>query len=253
MLSGNIDRWMDESDIVITDSNASRQEIINHSPDSISKLRVIYCGVDTKEFKAYRSSDINKVRSKYRLTQPYIMFLSSIEPRKNVERLLESLNRLPLEYKKSYSMLLIGGMGWNNESIYEKIDTLRAAGWSIIMPKEYVTDDEISVLLNSASLLVHPALHEGFGIPPVEAMSSGTPVVVSDIPVMREVCGDAAMYADPYDEDDIASKIQYILENPKVGQKLVKLGRIQARKYTWKNATNALIREIESVSSEMKK
>ncbi len=253
MLKNNIHYWMKNSTTIVTDSNASNDEIREHFDEYKEKIKTIYCGVDTQLFTTTDTKRSGVILERYGIDKPYIMFLSNLEPRKNVERLLAALQNLPLAYKNKYKIVLVGGMSWNNTSIYTKINELRSEGWDIIKPDSYVPDKDIPILLANASVLVHPAIHEGFGIPPIEAMSCGTPVIVSDIKVLREICSEAAIYIDPYDIKDIATKIEHVLSNSKLQSQLTTLGRENARTFTWENSTNSLIKELRSLVDRGKK
>ncbi|HSW81405.1 MAG TPA: glycosyltransferase family 1 protein, partial [Candidatus Saccharimonas sp.] len=233
-------RWARASTLVVTDSQTSRQEILDHYKLPADKVKAIYCGVD-ESFKPATKADVAAVRKKYAITKPYLFFLSNLEPRKNIARLIQSLSDLPVGYKAKYCLVLVGGMGWQNDEIVAEITKAQAAGWEIIKPKAYVPDNEIPALLTGAEVLVHPALHEGFGIPVVEAMACRTPVVASDIPVLQEIAGDAAVYADTYNTADIAAKINQVLTDVKLRQKLVDAGEKTARQFTWAAAADQLL------------
>lgn len=250
-LSEGVNRWIAKTDLVVTDSTSSKNEIIEQYPIDRDKVSVVYCGVDKDTFKKIPDEEINTIKMKYGLDGQYLMFLSSLEPRKNIERLLDSLNYLPQTMKNEVSLLLVGGMGWQNEPIYKKIDEMRAKGWNIVKPSSYVPDADIPVLLSGASMLVHPALHEGFGMPAVEAMACGTPVITSDIPVMREVCQAAAIYVDPLNTEGIGAAIVDLYKNSKLRASLIKAGTKQSGMYTWKRAANDLIEAVERIEKKV--
>lgn len=240
MLAGNVARWAQASTLVVTDSKTSRQEILDHYHLPADKVKAIYCGVD-ESFKPATTAQVAAVRKKYDIARPYFLFLSNLEPRKNIARLIQALGELPANYKKKYSLVLVGGMGWQNTDILTEITQAKAAGWDIIKPTTYVPDEEIPALLTGAELLVHPALHEGFGMPVVEAMACRTPVVASDIPVLREIASNAALYADPYNTVDIAAKIEQVVTDTKLRQSLVVAGEKTAQKFTWDAAAGQLL------------
>lgn len=249
MLKHNIDRWIKQSSIIITDSNASNDEIKEQFNQYEDKIKTIYCGVDNQLFSPPKSSKVKNILKRYNITKSYIMFLSNLEPRKNIERLLTSIQNLPLSYKDQYEIVLIGGMSWNDALIRDKINQLVSEGWGVVQPSSYVPDEDIPALLTAASVLVHPAIHEGFGIPPIEAMSCETPVIVSDIKVLREICGKAAVYVDPYDIKDISTKIEQVLGDKKLQKELVTLGKKNAMNFTWEKSTTSLIKELNVLSN----
>lgn len=248
MLTKNVPTWIRKSTLVITDSESSKQEIIDHYEVDAQKIRAIYCGVDADLFQPATDEEITAVRKKYGITMPYLFFLSNLEPRKNIVRLLESLGHLPATYKKKYALVMVGGMSWQNSEIHAAIDDATQAGWTIIKPQKYVPDADLPALLTGAEVLVHPALHEGFGIPVVEAMSCGTAVVASDIPVMHEVAGLAALYADPEHPADIADKIKTVLTDEAIRNRLQAAGLDRAQEFTWAEATDQLVGYIKEIS-----
>lgn len=248
MLKKNVPRWIANSDRIITDSESSKNEIVDHYGLSPQNIKSIYCGVDGGDFKPINKRLVSSTLARYKIERPYIVFLSSLEPRKNVERMLDSLLLLPESVKEKQAVLLIGGMGWRNENIYKKIDILRRKGWMLIKPESYVPDEDIPALLTGASFLLHPTLHEGFGIPVVEAMSCGTPVITSDIAVMHEVCGEAAIFVDPYKPRAIADAIINLLDNPTLSKRMRRLGVKRAKLFTWKKSIDQLVIEIEAIN-----
>lgn len=248
MLTGNVPKWMDKSTLVITDSESSKQEIIDHYGLKADKIRAIYCGVDADLFQPASDDDVQAVRKKYGIAMPYLFFLSNLEPRKNIVRLLESLRHLPAAYKKKYALVMVGGMSWQNEEIHAAINHATQDGWTVIKPEVYVPDEDVPALLTGAEMLVHPALHEGFGIPVVEAMSCGTAVVASDIPVMHEVAELAALYADPESPADIAGKIETVLTDESLRTRLQTAGLDRAQDFTWAEATDQLVGYIKDIS-----
>jgi glycosyltransferase involved in cell wall biosynthesis len=239
--------WIAKSSLIITDSKAAREEIIEAYKLDPAKIVPIYCGVDEALFRSAPTEAVEAVKTKYAITKPYMFFLSNLEPRKNIVRLLQALASLPESYKQTYALVMVGGMSWQNSEIVAEMERLRAKGWTIIKPNTYVPDEDLPALLTGASALVHPALHEGFGIPPVEALACGTRVVASDIPVLREVLGDAAYFVDPHNVAAIAGGIEKALTDPQDPQQ-VALGKKVAARYTWDAAADELMQYIRKVA-----
>ncbi len=136
----------------------------------------------------------------------YILFVGSIEPRKNLVTLVAAYQLLPQTIRDNYPLVLVGPLGWKNEELIAKLDEAKAKGANIIMPG-FVTEPEKAALFSNATTFVLPAVYEGFGIPPMEAMSVGTPVIASDLPVTHEVLGDAGYYMDQNNPHSIADAI----------------------------------------------
>jgi len=209
MLNSQIDTYMKRTDTVVTVSDSSERELIEFFPYVKGKTAVVLNSIDSAVFYPRPQEDIDKARQRYNLPEKYFIFLSSIEPRKNILNLLRAYEKL--KNNTDTGLLLVGGMGWLNDDVIQKIDELRAEGKWVIRPSRYVPDEDIPALLSGSIALVHPAYHEGFGISPLEAISCGTPAIVADIPVMREVLGDEGVYLnDPNDTDMLCSLMENI-------------------------------------------
>jgi len=147
MLQANLGRWMTASDKLVTISKASKAELIEYANAPAEKIEVIYCGVDTDFMRPAPKEEVDRVMKEYGITKKYLMFLSNIEPRKNIENLLEALDLLPEKYKKTHALLLVGGMAWSTDAIMAKINAAKKEGWIIIKPSRYVPDEDLPGLL----------------------------------------------------------------------------------------------------------
>jgi glycosyltransferase involved in cell wall biosynthesis len=136
---------------------------------------------------------LETVKAQYRLPENFILFVGSIEPRKNLKRLLQAYTDMDDKIRKEFKLVLIGFKGWENEEIMRLIHKLK----SDIFYLGYLPEEELGKLYNLARLSIYPSLYEGFGLPPLEAMACGCPIIVSHTASLPEVCGDAAFYADP--------------------------------------------------------
>lgn len=217
---------------IVTVSYYSKKEISRIYPILKDKIHVIYNALSDK-FK------VNYIGEKSTPIDKYILSVSSMDPRKNFPRLVEAFMKLE---NIPYKLYIIGGKPKNfGEMIFSNYseDRVKFLG--------YVSDDELVDYYKDASLFVYPSLFEGFGIPPLEAMSQGTPILLSDIEVLREVCGDVAFYCDPYDVDDIAKKIDFILSNNK--EVLEKKSRYLdlLSKYSWDESAQKLFEIIKQL------
>jgi glycosyltransferase involved in cell wall biosynthesis len=140
----------------------------------------------------------------------------------------------------------VGGSGWLNENVMEAIDRAKSEGAKIVKPETFVPDEDVARLLSGAEALIHPAFHEGFGMTPAEAMASKIPVVVSDIPVMHEVVGDAGLYCDPHDIESIADAMKRVVDisaKEKIG--LVAKGVDRVKQFTWTASAEKLVKYIQ--------
>jgi glycosyltransferase involved in cell wall biosynthesis len=244
MLRKNVPHWIQRTDKIITISETSKAEILEHLDVNKRAVDIVYCGVDTAEYHRAGQTVIQAVKKKYSITGDYILSVGSIEPRKNIGRLLDAYAALPAPILKRFSLVLIGGDGWLNEPIFKRISELKQQGLTIVHPTQYVGDEDLPPLYSGAALLVQSSIHEGFGFPPLQAMACGVPVVVSDIGAQHEVVGEAGIYFDPYSVDSIKQGILKGLDNP---AKFTKQAAKQVEKFSWSKSGVQLAEAIQKV------
>jgi len=218
---------------IITDSKFSKKEILDIIGLNDSAIEVVYSGI------AARFLNLNEGKSK-NSNDNYILAVSSLAPNKNFPRVIKAFSKLYLENMK----LVITGVV-NKNSAGGRLLNLINNQKNVILTG-YVNDDELINLYRQAKLFVYPSLYEGFGLPPLEAMACGCPCVVSKVASLPEVCGDAALYCDPYSIDDIADKISQLLVDEKLKAKLIKRGLERAKKYSWEKTAKEILKIIYS-------
>jgi glycosyltransferase involved in cell wall biosynthesis len=245
-LQKNMPKWLRQTDRVIAVSEHTRQDIIREYGCRDSLVEVIYNGVDLKEFYLRPQSEIAAARKKYGLPAKYIMFFSTIEPRKNVDGLLEAYRRLPAGIRNGYGLLLVGSAGWLVDDTVRHIEKMQAEGFNIIWPSRYVPDDDLPALLSGAAALVHPAFYEGFGISPLQAMACRVPVVAARNSSIPEVVGKAGLYFEGNKTDDMAARIRQLLMDSELGKELADAGYRQAKQFTWQRSVDRLVDTIMS-------
>jgi glycosyltransferase involved in cell wall biosynthesis len=244
-LKKNISKWTRRATRVIAISKNAQSEIIKYLNVPLEKTSLVYCGVDPSVFYPRTAEEIISIKKEYNLPENYILFLSNIEPRKNVINLINAYKQLPPETINKYALLLVGGGGWLDEPIIEAIKQAQNEGYNIVRPVTYIPDIKLPALHSGATVLVHPALYEGFGIAPLQAMACGTPVIVANNSSLPEVVGAAGLLVDANDSTDISVKINELLSNTILQAELSKKGIVQAQKYTWDQSANTLVKEIE--------
>lgn len=210
-------------DHIITGSHYTKQEIIERIGMSTEKITVIYHGIDHKVFFP---------RPKCTKSQHFILAVGSIEPRKNLKNLLLAYNMLDESLKKQYHLILVGAAGWKNQDIMELITTMQP----FVSYSGYVDDETLAQLYSDATLFVYPSFYEGFGIPPLEAMASGTPVISSNASTLPEVCADAAYYIDPNDTEAISMAMNIFLNNQSLQEDYIKKGLMRAKFFSWEKS-----------------
>jgi len=248
MLEHKVPKWIKRTDLVITISQNSKKEIIKYLKVPKNKISVVYCGVDDKEYFKSKTPAIEQIKSKYKIKNKYILFVGNIEPRKNIQRLLEAYCLLSSDIRNEYSLVLIGGGGWLNEDILANIKSLKIEGYNIIHPEEYVLDSELPGLYSGASLLTFPSIYEGFGIPPLEAMACGVPVAISNVSSLPEVVGDAGIYFNPFDVKSISRVMEKALLDKILRKKLINEGLERYKIFSWDKSANSLGQSINKIA-----
>lgn len=233
-----VPRTLQQADYIITVSEAVKAELIKEF--NINPAKCIVTPVPPDEiFKKELPKDrLNNVRAKYGLgDRKYIFFLGNFEPRKNLKTLVQAYLELPKDIQDEYSLVLAGNYGWKFEETKELIDKAINDGANI-KHIGFIDGEDRPALYQAASVFAFPSLYEGFGIPVLEAMLSGCPVVASDIPVLRETGGNAALYANPHNSSDLAEKLLTAIKKHPYSNKDM---QANAARFSWnKNIENLL-------------
>ncbi len=243
-LEKNITKWVRRSNKVLAISKNAQQEIIDNLDIEAAKTLLVPCGVDGSVFKAQSSQKVKQFLSEYELPNDYILYLGNLEPRKNISGLIDAYKSLPRSISKKYPLVLVGGGGWLNEPILEKITAAQADDYNIIRPEKYIPDDLLPELYGGAKMLVHPAFYEGFGISPLQAMACGVPVIAANNSSIPEVVGDAAILVPAEDTKAISVKIEELLSSTPLQKKLVARGLEQSKKYSWDSSAKVILTEL---------
>ena len=176
----------------------------------------------------------------------YLLFISTIEPRKNLEGLIDAYLELPESLTKKYALVAAGGVGWHTEELMERIKHLQASGHKILTPG-YVSAAERAALYKNAAIVVVPSFYEGFGMPVLEAFSYNAPVAASNLPVLKEIGQDAAVYFDPNSPASIAKTISSVLSSATKRTKMVAGGQKQLSHYSWNSVADSVFKEIQKL------
>ncbi len=198
-----------------------------------------------KQFHPLTESEVKPVLERLGFKFPYILYIGSLEPRKNLLRLLEAYNQL-LDWSSHWHLVIVGARNiWKSEPL-EKFVGEHNLQSHIHFPG-YIPDDELPALYNGADLFVFPSLYEGFGLPVLESMACGTPVVTSNTSSLPEVAGDAALLVDPYNVEEIAGAMQLILSDVEFAIDLRSRGLERAKKFTWEKTASQTIAVYEQL------
>lgn len=231
---------LNHSSKIITISNSSKDDIISEYGVNPDKIRVVHLGIKSVSSNEY---PVSSMKDKYTIEKPYILFVGTLQPRKNIARLIEALSILK---NKAINLVIIGRKGWHYEEI---LDAPQRFGVSNrVKFLENISDEELPEFYKEAELFVLPSLYEGFGLPILEAMKYGAPVATSDISSLPEAGGDAAIYFNPEDSSDIAKTIEKVLSDKKLRDDMIKKGYEQVKKFSWEKAAREVLDVFEEVA-----
>lgn len=212
---------LNRTDHIVADSENTKKDIINHFKISPDKISVIYCSV-IQYNESFSSEECTQVREKYGLPKDYILFVGSPHKRKNLYALLQAYELLRKKNQFPHKLVLVGPSGWDLKNLLEQIKRMNLE--ENILLTNFVADDELRIIYHLAEIFVFPSLYEGFGYPPLESMACRTPVVVSNSSSIPEVVGDAGVYFDPINIEEMANKIHEVLNSKKLQQELIEKG-----------------------------
>lgn len=224
-------RTLDIAQHLITPSETVRQEVIDYFNWPSHQITAVYNGV-ASDFYPRKSHQVSAVLKRYGLTvNTYTLCVSTIEPRKSIDRLIAAYAQLPKKMTSLFPLVLIGHKGWNSEGLHEQIETAQHAGWLHYLG--FVEEKDLSSLYAGARLCVYPSIYEGFGLPVAEAMASGVPVITSNRSCLPEIADGAATLIDPDDISAFTLSLETALTDEVWRESAITKGLLVARKYTW--------------------
>jgi len=207
-------------------SKATKSDLLNKFPrvrsDSVS---VVYAGPIQKNVKPNNPDDKT------------ILCVGTLCPRKNQLRLIRAYNKLPINLRRKYSLILIGGRGWHDKAIVDLAEKSEGVEW-----KNHVPDIDYLHLLSTCTVLAFPSLYEGFGLQVLDALQRGIPVLTSDRGSLSEVAGTAAVLKNPEDENEIAEGLTTLLTDINLQDKLRNIGPLQAKKFSWEKTVDSILK-----------
>ncbi len=240
---------MHRADRIVTDSEFSRSEIIKYYPEFSDKIRVVPCGVDTEQFHPETDADkIAAMRNKYGIPKNYFLYLGTLEPRKNLERLIDAYAQFAKKQTNPPTLVLAGGKGWLYDGIFAKVKSLGLE--QHVLFTQYIDSADMCALMSSALAFTFPSIYEGFGMPPLEAMACGTPVLVSDAASLPEVTGDCAVIVKPDDTGSIADGLERLYNDENLRRRLSAEGLERAKLFSWERSAQMLHAIYEEIVNE---
>jgi len=234
-------RGIKRANRIIAVSQHTKNDITKYFKIPENNISVIYNGIDHTVFKPYQVKLLDK---------PYILYVGSERPRKNLGRLFAAFAKLKPEFPE-LKLLKIGATGRSKEYRRDTIKQIADSGISQdVIFVDRASETDLAHYYSSAALLAYPSLYEGFGLPPLEAMACGCPVVTSNISGLPEVVGNAGIIIDPYDIDSLAQAMKQVLTDNKKREEMVAKGLIQARKFSWERAAQETLKVYKKVTGE---
>jgi glycosyltransferase involved in cell wall biosynthesis len=226
---------------VLTVSESSKRDILKYVDIAPEKIDVIYNAYDERFGVEPREEDVIRLRERYQLTDEFVLYAGNVKPHKNLERLIEAFNIVRRRGLDHLKLVLIGDEISKYASLRRAVHRYQLHKYVRFLG--YLPEETLAVMYRLAGVFVFPSLYEGFGLPPLEAMASGTPVVTSNASSLPEVAGDAALLVDPYDAGAIADGIYSVLTDEQLRASLRRKGLARAREFSWE-ASVRRVREI---------
>jgi glycosyltransferase involved in cell wall biosynthesis len=236
---GHIDQAVRWTDHIISVSESTKRDTVQHLGVPEDKIAVVYEAANPIFRPIDRDRAREQVRDRHGVEGPYILFVSTIEPRKNVPTLIRAVWQLMECYKEDVQLVLAGGKGWLFEDAFAIVETLKMDSRVHFVGR--VSSEDLLYLYNAAELLAHPAFYEGFGLPPLEAMACGLPVIVSNVASLPEVVGDAGLLIDPHDVDELTVGLWRVLTDDELRREMREKGLRQAERFSWERAARETI------------
>ncbi len=231
---GQIDQAWRRTDHIIAVSEATKQDSIKMLGVPEKKITVIHEAANPIYRPLPHDQAVNHVKDRYKINQDFILFVSTIEPRKNLPGLLHAYRRLRDDYKRDELLVLAGANGWLWEEVYETVNRLNLEDHVAFLGR--VPSEDLVNLYNAARLLVHPSFYEGFGLTPLEALTCGTPVIASNTAALPEIVGDAGLLIDPHDIEGLTVAMMRLLTEEELRSDHIQKGLKRAAVFSWQKA-----------------
>ena len=228
---GQIDQAVRRADAIIAVSQSTKRDIMRLLGAADQKVTVIYEAANPFFRPLDRREAAQKVNDRFGIAGDFLLFVSTIEPRKNVPNLLRAFRQLLDDYHPDIKLVVVGERGWLFDEAFQVVEELKLGEGVIFLGR--VAIEELLWLYNSAQALVQPSIYEGFGLMPLEAMACRTPVVVSNVSAMPEVAADAGLTVDPYDVGELAVAMWRILDDAELRASLIEKGVKRAACFSW--------------------
>ena len=233
-----------KANTIIAVSKTTKKDIVKYYDVNDTKVAVVYNGYEKKDqiSNIKNQNDSLKIKNK----EKFILFVGTIQPRKNLSVLIDAFNKF-LEQNKNFKLVIVGKKGWLFDSIFEKVKTMSLEDKVIFTG--HVSDTELIWYYKNAFCLVLPSLYEGFGIPVFEAMSYSCPTIISMTSSLPEIGGDASLYFDPKNSDDLLQKLKTLYNNNELRKELISKGKKRIKNFSWKKCAQETLEIIKNCAS----
>ena len=239
---------VDRSDLLTALTETMADEIAEHYAVDRECIRVVGCAADTLRFYQRSDREIGEVTERHGIFGPYVLAVGNIEPRKNQIRLIDAFCALPRHLADGHTLVLVGAGAWKESEIRARVEVAHQAGFKVKLLLGTVADADLPALYSGATCSVYVSVYEGFGMPPLESMACQTPVITSNVSVMPEVAGGAAVLVDPTQTGAITGALEHVLTLDDAERaELVALGLANADRYDWADAARALLAAVRSL------
>ena len=246
----NVKKIIKNFDHIIAMSKNTKKDIIELCKITEKKISVIYSGISEKYYKIDDKENI-KIKNFPNLPKKFILFLGTLEPRKNVDSIIKAYNKLRKNNNfNKYKLVIAGGKGWKNKNIYNAFKNSKYK--NDIQFLGYVENKDKNYLYNLADLFVYPSFYEGFGLPPLEAMACGCPVITSSVSSLPEIVGSAGIMVNPHDILEISQAMNDILSDKNLQNKLSQKGIEKAKEFNWEKSAKEYLSCIKGLSQNIK-
>ncbi|MGA2911298.1 MAG: glycosyltransferase family 1 protein [Candidatus Levyibacteriota bacterium] len=230
---------------IFTISNFSRDDIIKTYKKKLADVVTTYLGIKEILSNKYQVLSMDDLNKKFGIEKPYILFVGTLQPRKNIVKLIEAFSLLK---NKDVELVIVGKKGWLWEDIFAAPEKFKVA--EKVKFLDFVGNEDLPSFYKNALCFVLPSLYEGFGLPVLEAMKFGCPTVISDVSSLPEVGGDACLYVDPQSVDDIAQKLNTVISDEKLRAEMVKKGYNQVKKFSWEKTAKETLKALEELGKQ---
>jgi glycosyltransferase involved in cell wall biosynthesis len=233
------------ADALLCVSESTRRDLLARYPAAAANSTVVPLAAGAVFGAPPSDTDVQRVRERHHLPASYVLSVGTLEPRKNLQRLVDAHAGLPERQRAEHPLIIVGPPGWDYEPLLQSV-----ADTTDVRLLGMVGDHDLAVLYASCTLFCYPSLYEGFGLPVLEALQSGAPTITSNVSSLPEVAGDAALYIDPRSVEDIRRALLDLFGSPNRRDELAQLGRARAAEFSWSRTAELTVAALEAVATD---